>query len=74
MKFFKFFNKILIFSQLWVCQNIYKIVMLLELITNYRLPLDSKLFLFVPEEGMTGGGTGGRDLARSENAEEDSEC
>ena len=24
---------------------------------------------FVPEEGMTGGGTGGRDLDRRENAE-----
>ena len=58
-----------------MCQNIYKIAMILEIITNYRLPpLDSKMFLFVPEEGMTGGGTGGRDLARSENAEEDSEC
>ena len=28
---------------------------------------------FVPEDGMTGGGTGGRDLDRRENAEE-AEC
>ena len=44
--------------------------------THYHhLKLDSKMFcFFVPEEGMTGGGTGGRDLARNENAEEDSEC
>ena len=72
-------NKILFFSRLWVCQNIYKIIMILELITDYDTlpPLETwflNVLFFVPEEGMTGGGTGGRDLARSENAEEDSEC
>lgn len=63
----KLANKILFWRQLWVCQNIYKIIMILELITDHG-PLSH--VIFVPEEGMTGGGTGGRDLDRRENAEE----
>ena len=43
--------------------------MTLELITD---PETLSQGFSLPEEGMTGGGTGGRDLDRSDNAE--AEC
>ena len=43
--------------------------MTLELITD---PETLSQDFFLPEEGMTGGGTGGRDLDRRENVE--AEC